>query len=164
MTTQFFAPNREYLCTDTNSCTYVAGEQVAKFKDMVKALHAQGVEVWLDVVFNHTWEGGACSGNPVRYINLRGIDNATYYTLADDKSCYWDSTGTGNNLNASRAAVRNLIVDSLTYWANTMHVDGFRFDLAYELGREGTRRPGFQQQRHHPGARSPEPPRPTASR
>jgi glycosidase len=74
----------------------------------------------------------------VRYINLRGIDNATYYTLADDKSCYWDSTGTGNNLNASRAAVRNLIVDSLTYWANTMHVDGFRFDLAYELGREGT--------------------------
>ena len=138
MTTQFFAPNREYLCTDTNSCTYVAGQQVTKFKDMVKALHAQGVEVWLDVVFNHTWEGGACSGNPVRYINLRGIDNATYYTLADDKSCYWDSTGTGNNLNASRAAVRNLIVDSLTYWANTMHVDGFRFDLAYELGREGT--------------------------
>ncbi len=138
MTTQFFAPNREYLCTDTNSCSFVAGEQVAKFKDMVKAVHAQGVEVWLDVVFNHTWEGGACSGNPVRYINLRGIDNATYYTLADDKSCYWDSTGTGNNLNASRTAVRNLIVDSLTYWANTMHVDGFRFDLAYELGREGT--------------------------
>ncbi len=138
MTTQFFAPNREYLCTNMASCTYVAGEQVTKFKDMVKAVHAQGVEVWLDVVFNHTWEGGACSGNPVRYINLRGLDNATYYTLADDKSCYWDSTGTGNNLNASRAAVRNLIVDSLTYWANTMHVDGFRFDLAYELGREGS--------------------------
>ena len=155
MTTQFFAPNREYLCTDTNSCTYVAGEQVTKFKDMVKALHAQGVEVWLDVVFNHTWEGGACSGNPVRYINLRGIDNATYYTLADDKSCYWDSTGTGNNLNASRAAVRNLIVDSLTYWANTMHVDGFRFDLAYELGREGTDGRDFNNNATDPGRDRP---------
>jgi len=138
MTTQFFAPNREYACTDLASCTYVAGEQVNKFKAMAKAMHAQGVEVWLDVVFNHTWEGGACSGNPVRYINLRGIDNATYYTLADDKSCYWDSTGTGNNLNASRAAVRNLINDSLIYWHDKMGVDGFRFDLAYELGREGS--------------------------
>jgi glycogen operon protein len=138
MTTQFFAPNREYACADMASCTYTAGEQVNKFKAMVKAMHAQGVEVWLDVVFNHTWEGGACSGNPVRYINLRGIDNASYYTLADDKSCYWDSTGTGNNLNASRAAVRNLILDSLTYWHDKMGVDGFRFDLAYELGREGS--------------------------
>src|SRR6185295_8520249 len=138
MTTQFFAPNREYLCTTMTSCAYVAGEQVTKFKDMVKALHAQGIEVWLDVVFNHTWEGGACSGNPVRYMNLRGIDNASYYTLADDKTCYWDSTGTRNNLNASRIAVRNLILDSLTYWVDKMHVDGFRFDLAYELGREGS--------------------------
>jgi isoamylase len=138
MTTQFFAPNREYLCPDMTSCTYVAGEQVAKFKDMVKALHAQGIEVWLDVVFNHTWEGGACGGNALRYINFRGLDNASYYTLADDKSCYWESTGTGNNLNASRAAVRKLILDSLTYWVDKMHVDGFRFDLAYELGREGS--------------------------
>ena len=138
MTTQFFAPNREYLCTDTGSCTFVAGEQVDKFKAMVKALHAQGIEVWLDVVFNHTFEGGACAGNPVRYFNLRGIDNASYYTLADDKTCYWVSTGTGNNVNASRTAVRNLIVDSLTYWVDKMHVDGFRFDLAYELGREGS--------------------------
>jgi glycogen operon protein len=138
MTTQFFAPNREYSCTTMTSCSFVAGEQVDKFKAMAKALHAQGVEVWLDVVFNHTWEGGACGGNPVRYINLRGIDNASYYTLADDKSCYWDSTGTGNNLNASRAAVRNLILDSLTYWHDKMGVDGFRFDLAYELGREGS--------------------------
>jgi len=138
MTTQYFAPNREYACTDMTSCSYVAGEQVNKFKAMVKAFHTQGVEVWLDVVFNHTLEGGACSGNPVRYINLRGLDNATYYTLADDKSCYWDSTGTGNNLNASRTAVRNLILDSLTYWHDKMGVDGFRFDLAYELGREGS--------------------------
>ena len=138
MTTQFFAPNREYVCTDTASCSAVAGEQVNEFKEMVKALHAEGIEVWLDVVFNHTFEGGACAGNPVRYINLRGLDNATYYTLADDKTCYWESTGTGNNLNASRPAVRKLILDSLAYWTDKMHVDGFRFDLAYELGREGS--------------------------
>ena len=137
MTTQFFAPNREYLCPDMTACTYTAAEQVNAWKGMVKAFHAQGIEVWLDVVYNHTWEGGACSGNPVRYINLRGIDNQNYYTLADDKSCYWDSTGTGNNLNASRTPVRNMILDSLTYWSDVMHVDGFRFDLAYELGREG---------------------------
>jgi isoamylase len=138
MTTQFFAPNREYACTDLASCTLVAGEQVNKFKSMAKALHAQGIEVWLDVVFNHTFEGGACAGQPVRYLNFRGIDNASYYTLADDKSCYWDSTGTGNNLNASRPAVRRLILDSLSYWHNQMGVDGFRFDLAYTLGREGS--------------------------
>ena len=138
MTTQFFAPNREYLCTDTGSCSYVAGQQVNAFKDMVKALHAAGIEVWLDVVFNHTFEGGGCSGSVVRYFNLRGIDNQNYYTLADDKTCYWETTGTGNNLNASRTAVRKLITDSLTYWVDKMHVDGFRFDLAYELGREGS--------------------------
>ncbi|HBL26320.1 MAG TPA: glycogen debranching enzyme GlgX [Acidobacteria bacterium] len=138
MTTQFFAPNREYLCPDLASCTYTAGQQVNEFKEMVKALHAQGIEVFLDVVFNHTFEGGACSGSPVRYINLRGLDNATYYTLADNKTCYWDSTGTGNNLNASRPAVRRLIIDSLKYWNSQMGVDGFRFDLAYTLGREGS--------------------------
>jgi isoamylase len=138
MTTQFFAPNREYLCPDFSTCTATDGSQVTKFKEMVKAYHAAGVEVWLDVVFNHTFEGGACSGNPVRYFNLRGLDNASYYTLADDKTCYWESTGTGNNLNASRAAVRKLILDSLTYWHDQMGVDGFRFDLAYELGREGS--------------------------
>ena len=138
MTTQFFAPNREYLCTDVTNCTITNGSQVNEFKEMVKALHAAGIEVWLDVVFNHTFEGGACSGNPVRYINLRGLDNASYYTLADSKTCYWESTGTGNNLNASRAGVRRLILDSLTYWHDEMGVDGFRFDLAYTLGREGS--------------------------
>jgi glycogen operon protein len=137
MTTQFFAPNREYLCTDTNSCTFTGGEQVNEFKEMVKALHAEGIEVWLDVVYNHTFEGGACGGNPVRYINFRGLDNASYYTLADDKTCYWESTGTGNNLNASHPAVRRMILDSLSYWHEEMGVDGFRFDLAYTLGREG---------------------------
>ena len=138
MTTQFFAPNREYLCTNVNNCTLTGGQQVNEFKEMVKALHAQGIEVWLDVVFNHTFEGGACAGNPVRYINFRGLDNASYYTLADDKTCYWESTGTGNNLNASRPAVRRLILDSLKYWNEKMGVDGFRFDLAYTLGREGS--------------------------
>jgi isoamylase len=138
MTTQFFAPNREYLCPDTGSCTLAAGQQVNEFKEMVKALHAQGLEVWLDVVFNHTFEGGACAGNPVRYINFRGLDNQSYYTLADDRTCYWDSTGTGNNLNASRPAVRRMILDSLAYWHDEMGVDGFRFDLAYTLGREGS--------------------------
>ncbi|HEX4955970.1 MAG TPA: carbohydrate-binding module family 20 domain-containing protein [Thermoanaerobaculia bacterium] len=137
MTTQFFAPNREYLCTDVANCTLTAGQQVNEFKEMVKAAHAQGIEVWLDVVFNHTAEGGACAGNAVRYLSFRGLDNASYYTLGDDKSCYWETTGTGNNLNASRPAVRRLILDSLTYWADVMRVDGFRFDLAYTLGREG---------------------------
>ena len=140
MTSQFFAPNREYLCADydpASSCSYTDGRQVTEFKDMVQALHAAGIEVWLDVVFNHSAEGGGCSGSAVRYFNLRGLDNQNYYTLADDRTCYWESTGVGNNLNGSRTAVRNLILDSLTYWIDEMGVDGFRFDLAYTLGREG---------------------------
>jgi len=137
MTTQFFAPNREYLCPDHDNCTYTAGEQVNAMKDMVRDLHDAGIEVWLDVVYNHTAEGGGCSGNVVRYINFRGLDNQSYYTMADDKTCTWESTGTGNNLNASRPAVRRLILDSLTYWVEEMGVDGFRFDIAYTLGREG---------------------------
>jgi glycogen operon protein len=138
MTNQFFAPNREYLCTDVTSCSYTDGRQVDEFKDMVRALHDEGIEVWLDVVYNHTGEGGGCSGSPVKYYSFRGLDNQNYYTLADDKTCYWESTGTGNNLNASRTAVQNLILDSLTYWIEEMGVDGFRFDLAYTIGREGS--------------------------
>ena len=140
MTTNFFAPNREYLCPDyapASACTYTDGRQVTEFKDMVKALHAAGIEVWLDVVYNHTAEGGGCAGTPLRYFNLRGLDNQNYYTLADDKTCYWESTGVGNNLNGSRKAVRDMVIDSLTYWIDEMGVDGFRFDLAYALGREG---------------------------
>ncbi len=140
MTTQFLAPNREYLCSDydpASSCSYADGRQVTEFKDMVRALHDAGIEVWLDVVFNHTAEGGGCSGSVVRYYNLRGLDNQNYYTLADDRSCNWETTGTGNNLNAGRVAVRRLVTDSLTYWIDEMGVDGFRFDLAYTLGREG---------------------------
>lgn len=138
MTSQFFAPNREYLCTDMAACTFVNGEQVNEFRDMVKAMHTQGIEVWLDVVYNHSAEGGVAADGQVTYLNLRGIDNATYYTLGDNKATYWETTGVGNNLNASRPAVRRLILDSLTYWIDEMHVDGFRFDLAYTLGREGS--------------------------
>ena len=137
MTSQFFAPNREYLCPDVTACSYTAGQQVREFKEMVKALHAQGIEVWMDVVFNHTAEGGSDNGK-VKYLNLRGIDNQSYYTLDDDRTAYWESTGVGNNLNGSRAPARQLVLDSLKYWIDEMHVDGFRFDLAYELGREGS--------------------------
>jgi isoamylase len=137
MTTQFFAPNREYLCVDFSACPYAGGEQVAAFKELVRALHAEGIEVWLDVVYNHTAEGGVGSDGQVKYFNLRGIDNQTYYTLDNDRSHYWDTTGTGNNINAGRPAVRQMILDSLTYWIDEMRVDGFRFDLAYTLGREG---------------------------
>ncbi len=137
MTSQFFAPNREYLCSDMSACSYTTGQQVSAFKQMVKALHGQGIEVWMDVVFNHTAEGGLRGDNSVKYYNLRGIDNQNYYTLGDNKATYIDTTGVGNNVNGSRAAARRLILDSLKYWIDEAHVDGFRFDLAYELGREG---------------------------
>lgn len=137
MSTQFFAPNYEYLCVDHDNCPTASGQQVTEFKDMVRDLHDEGIEVWLDVVYNHTAEGGGCAGNAMRYINFRGLDNQNYYTMADDKTCTWESTGTGNNLNASRPAVRRLILDSLRYWVEEMGVDGFRFDIAYTLGREG---------------------------
>lgn len=138
ITSQFFAPNREYACPDVTACAYVNAEQVNKFKAMVKALHAVGIEVWLDVVYNHTAELGVAPDGQVKYFNLRGIDNRVYYTLGDNKATYWETSGVGNNLNASRPAVRKMIVDSLAYWVDNMHVDGFRFDLAYELGREGS--------------------------
>ena len=137
MTHGFFAPNQEFLCPDVTDCSAAPGAQVAAFKRMVKALHAAGIEVWLDVVYNHTGEGGTCGGNPMRYLSFRGLDNQSYYTLTDDRECYWDSTGTGNNLNGSSPAVQALVLDSLRYWIDEMHVDGFRFDLAYTLGREG---------------------------
>src|SRR5262245_56689966 len=100
---------------------------------MVKALHRAGIEVILDVVYNHTAEGGR--GGPT--LAFRGIDNASYYRLAeDDRSQYVDYTGTGNTLNAVHPSVLRLIMDSLRYWTIEMHVDGFRFDLAATLARE----------------------------
>src|SRR5678815_5749432 len=106
-------------------------------QDMVRAFHDEGIEVYLDVVFNHTGEGGVWSGSAdtAEILCMRGLDNAEYYALTGGNAYYWDSTGCGNNLDASSEAVRRLIKDSLRYWAVDMGVDGFRFDLATVLGR-----------------------------
>jgi glycogen operon protein len=104
---------------------------VEEFRDMVKALHRAGIEVILDVVFNHTAEGD--HRGPT--LSFRGLDNKTYYILEKDRSRYANYTGTGNTLNANHPIVRRMIVDSLRYWVEEMHVDGFRFDLASILAR-----------------------------
>ena len=103
-----------------------------EFRDMVKALHRAGLEVILDVVFNHTAEGDHLGPT----LSLRGLDNTTYYILDADRSRYANYSGTGNTLNANHPIVRRMIVDSLRYWVNEMHVDGFRFDLASILERD----------------------------
>ncbi|MCE0483207.1 MAG: glycogen debranching protein GlgX [Methylacidiphilales bacterium] len=123
----FFAPEATYASWGTR------GEQVAEFKQMVKNLHAGGIEVILDVVYNHTAEGNELG--PV--FSFRGIDNAAYYRLVrDNPRYYFDYTGTGNTLNAPHPRVLQMIMDSLRYWVTEMHVDGFRFDLAASLARE----------------------------
>ncbi|MCU1595085.1 MAG: glgX [Frankiales bacterium] len=113
---------------------YAAGEQpVQEFKAMVKALHAAGLEVILDVVYNHTAEGNHMGPT----LSFRGIDNAAYYRLVDeDRAHYYDTTGTGNTLLMKSPQVLQLIMDSLRYWVTEMHVDGFRFDLASSLARQ----------------------------
>jgi isoamylase len=103
-----------------------------EFRDMVKALHRAGIEVILDVVFNHTAEGG--DDGPT--LSLRGLDNNTYYILDQDRARYANFSGTGNTVNANHPIVRRMILDSLRYWVEEMHVDGFRFDLAAILGRD----------------------------
>jgi isoamylase len=109
------------------------GGQVAEFKSMVKALHAAGLELILDVVFNHTAEGNHLGPT----LSFRGLDNAAYYRLVPDNlSLYFDTTGTGNSLNVDDPTCLRLIMDSLRYWVSEMHVDGFRFDLAVTLGRD----------------------------
>jgi isoamylase len=122
----FFAPHQAY-----SSRQDPAGP-VDEFRDMVKALHRAGVEVILDVVFNHTGEGDHLGPT----LSFRGLDNAIYYILGQDPSRYADYSGTGNTLNANHSIVRRLIIDSLRYWVETMHVDGFRFDLASILARD----------------------------
>ena len=110
-----------------------AGAQVNEFKTMVKTLHNAGIEVILDVVYNHTAEGNHLGPT----LSFRGIDNASYYRLVgDDKRYYMDYTGTGNTLNMLHPRTVQLIMDSLRYWVLEMHVDGFRFDLASTLARE----------------------------
>jgi glycogen operon protein len=122
----YFAPNAAYSSSGSR------GEQVREFKAMVRALHAAGIEVILDVVYNHTAEGD--EKGPT--LAFRGIDNPTYYRLRDnDPRYYLDYTGTGNTLNAQQPHVLQLIMDSLRYWVTEMHVDGFRFDLAAALAR-----------------------------
>jgi glycogen operon protein len=123
----FFAPHWEY------SGSGVLGEQVTEFKTMVKNLHAAGIEVILDVVYNHTAEGNHLGPT----LSFKGIDNLVYYRLVEDqKRFYMDFTGTGNTLNAVHPRCLQLIMDSLRYWVLDMHVDGFRFDLAPALARE----------------------------
>ena len=123
----FFAPHTEYSSSSKPS------EAVAEFKAMVRAFHEAGIEVILDVVYNHTAEGNHLGPT----ISFRGIDNAAYYRLVDDdKTHYMDYTGTGNSLNARHPHTLQLIMDSLRYWVTEMHVDGFRFDLASTLARE----------------------------
>jgi isoamylase len=123
----FFAPNNAY------SASGQQGQQVQEFKTMVKALHEAGIEVILDVVYNHTAEGNHMG--PM--LSMRGIDNPAYYRLVEDKPEYYmDYTGTGNSLNVRHPHSLQLILDSLRYWVTEMHVDGFRFDLASTLARE----------------------------
>jgi isoamylase len=123
----FFAPDSKYTSSST------PGGQVQEFKAMVRALHEAGIEVILDVVYNHTAEGNHMGPT----LSMRGIDNAAYYRLVDDdKRYYMDYTGTGNSLNVGHPHSLQLIMDSLRYWVTEMHVDGFRFDLASTLARE----------------------------
>ena len=122
----FFAPHFEY------SASGFAGEQVVEFKEMVKELHKAGLEVILDVVYNHTAEGNHYGPT----LSFKGIDNAAYYRLVDDnKRYYMDYTGTGNTLNMVHPRSLQLVMDSLRYWITEMHIDGFRFDLASTLAR-----------------------------
>jgi glycogen operon protein len=126
-TTNFFAPEARYCSSGDR------GQQVGEFKTMVRELHRAGIEVILDVVYNHTSEGNQLGPT----ISFKGIDNTTYYrTVSDNPRYYMDYTGTGNTLNMRMPQVLKLVMDSLRYWVEEMHVDGFRFDLASTLARE----------------------------
>jgi len=121
-TLAFFVPHPRYMATET----------ISEFKQMVARFHAAGIEVLLDVVYNHTAEGNEMGPT----LSLKGIDNASYYRLMKEPRYYINDTGTGNTLNLSHPRVLQLVTDSLRYWASEMRVDGFRFDLATILGRE----------------------------
>ena len=123
----FFAPQNTY------SSSGQRGDQVLEFKSMVRELHRAGIEVILDVVYNHTAEGNHLGPT----LSFRGIDNASYYRLVEgDKAFYYDTTGTGNTPLMRNPHVLQMIMDSLRYWVTEMHVDGFRFDLAASLARQ----------------------------
>ncbi len=125
-TIAFFAPKSGYAADGT------LGEQVREFKEMVRALHAAGIEVILDVVFNHSGEGNEWGPT----LNFRGIDNTTYYMLEEDPRYYRNFSGTGNTMNCNNPVMRTFIMECLHYWVVEMHVDGFRFDLGSILGRD----------------------------
>lgn len=131
-TLNYFAPDRRYASDKS------AGGPTREFRAMVKAFHDAGIKVYVDVVYNHTGEGGAWGGSDGRTVyNLlswRGLDNPAYYSLTADYQYSWDNTGVGGNYNTRNAVAQDLIVDSLAYWRDTLGVDGFRFDLASVLG------------------------------
>ena len=131
MTLNYFAPDRRY------SSDKSAGGPTKEFKAMVKAFHDKGIKVFVDVVYNHTGEGGAwINGNSSTYnlFSFRGLDNPTYYSLTSDKQLAWDNTGVGGNYNTLNPIAQDVIIDSLDYWIEELGVDGFRFDLASVLG------------------------------
>ncbi len=125
-TVAFFAPKESYSSRSALGC------QVSEFKTMVRELHKAGIEVILDIVFNHTAEGNHTGPT----INLRGLENSTYYLLEEDQRFYRNYSGTGNTMNCNHPIVRDYILDCLRHWVTEMHVDGFRFDLASILGRD----------------------------
>jgi len=132
MTLNYFAPDRRYSSDKT------AGGPTREWKAMVKAFHDAGIKVYIDVVYNHTGEGGAWGGTDgltvYNLLSWRGLDNPTYYSLTSDLQYAWDNTGVGGNYNTRNTIAQNLIVDSLAYWRDGLGVDGFRFDLASVLG------------------------------
>lgn len=134
MTLNYFAPDRRY------SADKSAGGPTREFKQMVRAFHEEGIKVYIDVVYNHTGEGYPWdgTGDVVNVMSFRGLDNPTYYELTKNNRYYQDDTGTGGNFNTANDVVRQLIIDSLKYWKDSLGVDGFRFDLASVLGNRCT--------------------------
>jgi glycogen operon protein len=132
MTEGFFAPDRRYACDRS------PGGATAEWKTMVHAFHDHGIEVWLDVVYNHTGEAGPdATHQNAQVTSFRGFDNIDFYQLvAGSPAAYFETTGVGNNFNVATAVGRRLVLDSLRYWTTEMGADGFRFDLGYELGRD----------------------------
>ncbi len=132
MTLNYFAPDRRYAADKT------PGGPTKEWQAMVKAFHDAGIKVYIDVVYNHSGEGGAWGGTDGKTVyNLmswRGLDNPTYYSLTNDFQYSWDNTGVGGNYNTRNGIAQNLIIDSLAYWRDQLGVDGFRFDLASVLG------------------------------
>jgi glycogen operon protein len=131
MTLNYFAPDRRYAADKT------PGGPTREFKEMVKAFHDQGIKVLIDVVYNHTGEGGAWNASDkttYTVMSWRGLDNPAYYSLTTDLQSSWDNTGVGGNYNTHNPIAQNLIVDSLAYWRDKLGVDGYRFDLASVLG------------------------------